>query len=154
MRLGKFTLTICQASMIGAVSALTEPTSGTNQYDEHPLDSAPSPLLRALPAFERQFRSHLRQADAYANAAQARLAQSDQVLAEMVCRSCCRSHSPSHSATFSSNLRGCISVSYASMVHAAEQLSFGCLCLFISIFVDSPVGCRLRIRKAYIVYPE
>lgn len=81
--------------MTGEVSALTEPTSGNIKYDEHPLDSAPSPLLRALPAFERQFRAHLRQANAYADAAQARLAQSDLLLAEMVRRSCCRSNSPS-----------------------------------------------------------
>lgn len=63
--------------------SIEEPTSGSIQYEEHPLDSAPSPLLRALPAFERQFRAHLRRANAFAKAAQVRLAQSDRLLSEM-----------------------------------------------------------------------
>jgi hypothetical protein len=63
---------------------LADPTSRSIQYDKHPLDSAPSPLLRALPAFERQFRAHVHRANAFAEAGKARLALSDRLLTEMV----------------------------------------------------------------------
>lgn len=57
---------------------------GTIQYDAHPLDSAPSPLLRALPAYERDFRGHLRRGQALQAAGARRLAAAEQLLAEMV----------------------------------------------------------------------
>jgi hypothetical protein len=58
--------------------------AGSIQYDAHPLDSAPSPLLRALPAYEREFRGHLRRAQALQAAGAARLAAAEQLIAEMV----------------------------------------------------------------------
>lgn len=32
---------------------------GSIKYGAHPLDASPSPLVRALPDYERQFRHHL-----------------------------------------------------------------------------------------------
>ncbi len=58
--------------------------AGSIQYDAHPLDSAPSPLLRALPAYEREFRGHLRRAQALQTVGAARLAAAEQLIAEMV----------------------------------------------------------------------
>ena len=64
--------------------ACAEPVPGSIQYEAHPLDAAPSPLLRALPAYEREFRAHVSRGRAFADAAEARLAVADQLLAEMV----------------------------------------------------------------------
>lgn len=53
------------------------------EYEKHPLDDAKSPLIRVLPAFERNFRRHALWAKAFADAASARLAQANQLLEEM-----------------------------------------------------------------------
>ena len=68
----------------GYVSPNADVAAGSIQYDAHPLDSAPSPLLRALPAYEREFRSHLRRAQALQAVGAARLAAAEQLIAEMV----------------------------------------------------------------------
>ena len=61
-----------------------EPAAGSIQYEEHLLDSAPSPLVRALPAYERDFRGHLLRARRLWEASQARLRDAEQLLSELV----------------------------------------------------------------------
>ena len=68
----------------GDILQPAEPVSCGIKYESHPLDTSPSPLLRALPTYEREFRGHLLRANAFADAARARLAQSEQLLGEMV----------------------------------------------------------------------
>ena len=61
-----------------------EPAAGSIQYEEHLLDSAPSPLVRALPAYERDFRGHLLRARRLWEASQRRLRDAEQLLSELV----------------------------------------------------------------------
>lgn len=55
------------------------------QYEPHELDAAPSPLLRFLPVYERDFRGHLLRARSLWDASQTRLRDAEQLLSEMVC---------------------------------------------------------------------
>ena len=48
--------------------AVTSPPTLT--YEPHTLDAAPSPLIRALPDYERQFRFHLARAQAVLESSQ------------------------------------------------------------------------------------
>lgn len=77
-----------------------EPAPSSIRYEAHPLDSVRSPLLQALPNFERQFRGHLRRGQAFQAAAAARLAAAEQLIAEMVGIWCCAC--PTLSADFDS----------------------------------------------------
>ena len=61
--------------------------AGSLQYEPHELDAAPSPLLRFLPVYERDFRGHLLRARSLSEASQTRLRDAEQLLSEMV-RSC------------------------------------------------------------------
>ena len=54
------------------------------QYEPHELDAAPSPLLRFLPVYERDFRGHLLRARSLWEASQTRLRDAEQLLSEMV----------------------------------------------------------------------
>jgi len=54
------------------------------QYEPHELDAAPSPLLRFLPVYERDFRGHLLRARSLWDASQTRLRDAEQLLSEMV----------------------------------------------------------------------
>lgn len=53
------------------------------EYEPHPLDNS-SPLIRALPMYERDFRGHALRAKAFAEAGRTRLLQARQLLLEMV----------------------------------------------------------------------
>ena len=66
------------------ISVMRPVEPGTDvEYEKHPLDDAKSPLIRVLPAFERNFRRHALWAKAFADGASARLAQANQLLEEM-----------------------------------------------------------------------
>jgi len=52
------------------------------EYEPHPLDNS-SPLIRALPMYERDFRGHALRAKAFAEAGRTRLLQARQLLLEM-----------------------------------------------------------------------
>lgn len=52
----------------------TPPETSSKDRTPHPLDTASSPLLRALPEYHRQFQEHLREAEAAADASAARVA--------------------------------------------------------------------------------
>ena len=56
---------------------------GSAPHDTHPLDNAPSPLIRALPEFERQFRHQRRLAAATWHATQARFEACRRLVMEM-----------------------------------------------------------------------
>ena len=58
--------------------------AGSIQYEAHLLDSVASPMVRALPAYERDFRSHLLRARAAWEASQSRLRDAEQLLSELV----------------------------------------------------------------------
>jgi hypothetical protein len=81
---GNLDLAIQPAVHDGTSAPNADVAAGSIQYDVHPLDSAPSPLLRALPAYEREFRGHLRRAQALQTVGAARLAAAEQLIAEMV----------------------------------------------------------------------
>lgn len=66
------------------VNMCAELAPSSIRYEAHPLDSVRSPLLQALPNFERRFRGHLRRGQAFQAAATARLAAAEQLIAEMV----------------------------------------------------------------------
>lgn len=66
------------------VNLCAEPAPSSIRYEAHPLDSVRSPLLQALPNFERRFRGHLRRGQAFQAAAAARLVAAEQLIAEMV----------------------------------------------------------------------
>lgn len=61
-----------------------EPGAGSIQYEAHLLDSVPSPMVRALPVYERDFRGHLLRAQAVWAASQSRLQDAEQLLSELV----------------------------------------------------------------------
>ena len=58
--------------------------AGSLRFEPHELDSAPSPLLRFLPVYERDFRGHLLRARSLWEASQTRLRDAEQLLSEMV----------------------------------------------------------------------
>ena len=57
--------------------ACAVPARGEVRYEAHMLDSAASPLVAALPQYERGFRDHLAHARAHWDASQARSQTSD-----------------------------------------------------------------------------
>ena len=61
-----------------------EPGAGSIQYEPHLLDSVPSPMMRALPVYERDFRGHLLRSRALWEASQNRLRDAEQLLSELV----------------------------------------------------------------------
>lgn len=63
-------------------SAVVASASEREGEGAHPLDSAPSPLLRALPEYRRQFRGHLQEAEAAAAAGATHVALSCRLLNE------------------------------------------------------------------------
>ena len=61
----------------------TSPQSHDHVYTQHPLDHAPSPLIRALPDYERQFRHQRLRAAAVWRATQARFEACRRLVMEM-----------------------------------------------------------------------
>ena len=59
------------------------PPPGQGLHDPHALDAAASPLVRALPQYERGFREHLAEADALAAAGRQRLGAAVRLANEM-----------------------------------------------------------------------
>ena len=62
----------CTHQVVSAVSVTAEPAGSTTVQQPHALDRASSPLLRALPEYERQFAFQLARARALAEATQLR----------------------------------------------------------------------------------